>query len=99
MPTLAQVHDFAAGAPILLQKFQAARLEVAWAIAAEPTNTPNNAARVLWANKIFADYDADLGKEYRRFLSHPLIQAAGNLTTDANVITAVGSFVNTYTAT
>ena len=99
MATLAQVHSFAIGNPALQVTFQAARLQVAWNILAESAGTTNHAARLVWAQKIFTDYaSGDLDKEYRWFLSHANVQAAGSAITDANAIAAVASFVDSWSA-
>jgi hypothetical protein len=46
--------------------------------------------------KIFTDYNADEGKEYRWFLSHANVQAAVSGTTDANCIAAVAAFIDAW---
>jgi hypothetical protein len=94
MATLAVIDGFAVGNPLLYTKFRAARLQVAWNILAEAA--PIDAGRLAWAQKIFTDYDADAGKEYRWFLSHANVQSTGNAITDANCIAAVASFVNSW---
>lgn len=85
MATLATISQFAVGQPALFTLFKAARLQVAWTILAENAGSPT-ALRKAWAVKIFTDYDADDGKEYRWFLSH------------ANCIAAVASFVDAWAA-
>lgn len=97
MATLAVISAFAVGEPLLFTKFRAARLQVAWNILAENAGAPT-ALRKAWAVKIFTNYDADDAKEYRWFLSHSLVQAAGDGITDANCITAVTSFVDAWVA-
>ena|SRR5215218_6043467 len=95
MATLAVIQDYANGGHLLEQKFKAARLQSAWDILAENGGSPT-APRLAWANKIFANYDADLQKEYRRFLSHANVQTAGVGITDAACITAVKAFIDIW---
>lgn len=97
MATLAVISGFAVGQPLLFTKFKASRLQVAWNILAENAGVPT-APRKAWAVKIFTDYDGDDAKEYRWFLSHSLVQAAGDGITDANCITATASFVDAWAA-
>src|SRR6266550_6558728 len=96
MATLAVIQTFAVGQPTLFSLFKAARLQTAWNILAESAGTTNHAARLVWAIKIFTNYDQDDGKEYRWFLSHANVQSAGSAITDANCIVAVDSFVNSW---
>ena len=64
---------------------------------AEAGGTPFHAERVVWAKKIFANYEAgDLDAEYLRFLAHNNVQTAGDAITDANAVTATASFVNEW---
>jgi hypothetical protein len=95
MATLAVIQTFAVGEPSLFSLFKAARLQVAWNILAENAGAPT-ALRKAWAVKIFTGYDTDDHKEYRWFLSHANVQAAGQAITDANCITAVASFVDAW---
>lgn len=95
MATLVAISQFAVGQPLLWTKFKAARLQKAWDILAENSGSPT-APRKAWALKIFTDYNADDGKEYRWFLSHSAVQTAGDAISDANAITAVGSFVDAW---
>lgn len=97
MADLATISQFAVGQPALLTRFKAARLQVAWNILAEAGNTANHAARLVWAQKVFTNYEEDAEKEYRWCLSHALIQASGTNITDANLVTATGSFVDAWT--
>jgi hypothetical protein len=96
MATLAVIDSYAVGQPSLQTRFRAARLQVAWNILAESGATTNHAARLAWAKKIFANYDADDTKEYLWHLSHANIQSAGAAITDANLVTAVASFVDDW---
>lgn len=95
MATLAVIDTFAVGQPALFGKFKAARLQKAWDILAENAGSPT-APRKAWAVKIFTSYDTDDAKEYRWFLSHANVQAAGAAITDANCITAVASFIDAW---
>jgi cell wall-associated NlpC family hydrolase len=95
MATLATITSFAVGQPSLFTLFKAARLQVAWNVLAENAGVPT-ALRKAWAVKVMTNYDQDDGKEYRWFLSHSLVQAAGSGITDANCITAVASFVDSW---
>lgn len=95
MATLAVIQEYCNGGHPLEQKFLAARQQVAWNILAENAGAPT-APRKAWAVKVFTTYTADLGKEYRWFLSHANVQAAGTSITDANCITAVSSFVDSW---
>ena len=97
MATLDQITAFAVGQPLLFTRFKAARLQAAWDILAENAGVPT-ALRKARAVKVMADYDADDAKEYRWFLSHALVQAAGSAITDANLTTAVKSFVDAWAA-
>ena len=96
MATLAIIQSFAVGQPALFSLFKAARLQTAWNILAESAGTTNHAARLVWATKIFTNYDQDDAKEYRWFLSHANVQTAGSAITDANCIAAVASFVDSW---
>ena len=93
MATLIQIQTFAVGNPSLKQRFQAARLQVAWNIIAE---NPPVSARVAWAKKIFADYAADLDKEYHWFLSDANVQTLGNSVTDAQIVAGVTALVPSW---
>jgi hypothetical protein len=95
--TLAVIQEYCNGGHPLEQKFMAARQQVAWNILAENAGVPT-APRKAWAIKVFNNYDADLGKEYRWFLSHANVQAAGAAISDANCITAVTSFIDAWAA-
>lgn len=95
MATLAQIDQFAVGQPSLFGRFKAARLQKAWDVMAENSGSPT-ALRKAWAVKIFTNYDADDGKEYRWFLLHANVQSAGANITDANCIAAVGSFIDVW---
>lgn len=96
MASLDVISEFAVGEPALFTKFKAARLQVAWDILAEDSGTANHAARLVWAVKIFTDYDKDDSKEYRWFLSHNNVQTTGNGISDANCVAAAASFVNSW---
>lgn len=96
MATLAQIDQFAVGQPPLLTRFKAARLQVAWNVLAESTGATNHALRLAWAKKVVGDYDLDAAKEYRWNLSHANIQTAGDQITDANLVVAVSSFVDSW---
>jgi hypothetical protein len=99
MATLAQIQTFAFGEPDLKQRFAAARLQAAWDVFNEATGVANHAARLVWAKKVTSS-DADLNKEYLRFLGVPAIQGTkGASTTAASVSaiqTAVDGLVNEY---
>jgi hypothetical protein len=95
--TLAVIDSFAVGQPSLFTRFRAARLQAAWDILAENSGSPT-ALRKAWAVKIFGDYGKDDQKEYLWCLSHANIQSAGTAITDANLITAVKSFVDAWAA-
>src|SRR5687767_6225967 len=95
MATLAQIQTFAGGNPELKQRFQASRVQAAWDILAEGAPSAN---RVAWRTKILNNIGADLDREYVWALSHALIQAAGNGITDANLVIATKSFVDTWAA-
>jgi hypothetical protein len=95
--TLAAIQTFAVGNPDLRQRFQAARLQVAWNIMAEPGTTTNHAARVVWAKKIFGDYSKDLDKEYLWYLSDSNVQTAGNGVTDAQIVSGASALVDSWT--
>lgn len=97
MASLAQIDQFAVGQPALFGKFKAARLQKAWDVLAENSGAPT-APRKAWALKIFDDYDADDGREYRWFLSHSSVQSAGMAITDAAAVTAVASFIDVWSA-
>jgi hypothetical protein len=95
MATLAVIHTFAQGNPVLREKFLASRLQAAWDILGEASPS---VARKAWATKVFADYYADADKEYRWALSHANVQTAGTNITDANMITATKSFIDAWAA-
>src|SRR5215203_804495 len=97
MATLTTIQEYANGGHPLEQKFKSARLQVGWNILAENGGTPT-APRKAWAVKVFNDYAADLGKEFRWFLSHNNVQTAGVAITDANCVAAVASFVDAWGA-
>lgn len=96
MATLKQIDGFAVGNPQRYTDFKAARLQVAWGILAENPATPNHAARLAWAKKIFSGYETDSGKEYLWCLSHPNL--APGPVSDANMVAAVASFVDVWSA-
>jgi hypothetical protein len=95
MATLQQIQDFATGNQQLRQRFLAGRLQVAWNIMGE---NPPVAGRVAWAKKIFENYDGDADAEYLHFLSHSSIQTSGNAITDAQIVTAITSFISEWIA-
>lgn len=99
MASLLTIQDYCNGGHPLEQRFLAGRQQVAWNILAENAGAPT-APRRAWAVKIFTDYRADLGKEYRWFLSHPNVQngTALAVTTpgDTALIAAVASFVDAW---
>src|SRR5688572_1724878 len=95
MATLAQIQQFALGEPLLKQRFEAARIQAAWDILAEGAPSAN---RTAWKLKILNDVKADVDREYVWALSHALVQAAGNGITDANLVIATKSFVDTWAA-
>ncbi len=97
MASLDVITTFAVGQPALFTRFKAARLQVAWNVLAENAGSPP-ALRKAWAVKIFSGYDTDDAKEYLWCLSHANIQSAGAAITDANLITAVASFVDAWAA-
>lgn len=98
MATLAQIQTFAVGEPDLYnKKFLPARIQKAWDVLAENGGSPT-ALRKAWALKVFTSYEADGPKEYRWFLSHANVQAAGAAITDANCIAAVASFIDAWAA-
>jgi hypothetical protein len=94
--TLQQIHNAVVGAPLLRQRFAAARLKAAWDVLNESAGTTNHAARLAWANKVIASYEADLDPEFRRFLSNATIQTSGNNASDNDVQFVVNSFLNTF---
>lgn len=96
MTTLADLHALISGAPELQQRFQASRLRAAWNVLNEDPATASHTARIAWANKVVANYGADLDKEYRRFLSNPTVQASGNGSTDNDIDFVVASFLNIF---
>ncbi len=95
MAALSVIDGFAVGQPSLQTRFRAARLQVAWNVLAENAGVPTT-LRKAWAVKIFSDYTADDMKEYLWCLSHANIQSAGSAITDANLVTAVASFVDAW---
>jgi hypothetical protein len=94
--TLAEIQTFALGNPALKQRFQAARVQAAWDILAEPSG--GTAPRAAWRMKIFNNVNADVDREYLWLLSHALVQASGNGITDANLVIATKSFVDAWAA-
>jgi hypothetical protein len=94
--TLDTIQTFAVGNPALKQRFQAARLQVAWNVMTEAAGTTNHAARVVWAKKIFAGYSTDLDKEYLWFLSDSNIQTLGNSISDAQIVSGVAALVDSW---
>ena len=99
MATLQQIQDFVGGNPGLKQKFAAARVQAAWDIGTE--NNPA-APRVAWRNKVLSAPDADLDREYLRFLGHASVQgtsgAAAGTVTDATILTVTKGLVDTFAA-
>lgn len=96
MATLDQIKTFVLGNPDLKQRFGAGRVQAAWNILAE---TSPSAQRTAWRNKIFNDVTgADIDREYIWFLSHTNVQTAGTSITDANMMTAIMSFVDAWAA-
>jgi hypothetical protein len=96
MSALKQLNDLIVGTPELEQRFKAGRLKSAWDVLNEDAETPNHAQRLVWANKIIDDYEADSKKEFRRFLSNVTIQANKNQSTDNDILFVISSFINTY---
>ena len=96
MASLSDIQAFAIGNPELKQRFQAARIQAAWNILAEPNG--GTAPRAAWRMKIFNDVNADVDREYVWFLSHPSAQNGTVLTDDAAVVAAVMSFVDAWAA-
>lgn len=97
MASLTTIQSYAIGNPALKQRFQAARLQVAWNILAESAGTTNHAARLVWAQKIFADYDKDLDKEYLWYLSDSNVQSLGSSVSDAQIVSGAAVFVDSWT--
>lgn len=95
MATLAQIQEFGLGNPKLKQRFQAARVQCAWDILAEPSPSPD---RKAWQYKILNDVNADIDREYIWFLSHPNVQTSGDGITDAALVAATRSFVDSWAA-
>ena len=100
MATLQQIKDFAIGNPPLKQRFEAARIQAAWNVLAEPNG--GTAPRAAWRLKIFNNRSADLDREYIWFLAHPNVQNGSVLTEDtagdAAIVAAVMSFVDAWAA-
>ncbi len=59
---------------------------------------PGTVARRDWAKKVFADYTADIDKEYTWFLGTSQVQTTGNNITDANCVLAVASLIDAWSA-
>jgi argininosuccinate lyase len=67
MATLASIDFLVTQKPALYRRFLAGRLQAAWDVSNESAGTTNHADRIIWATKIFNDYEADGLKEFRRF--------------------------------
>jgi hypothetical protein len=99
MATLIEIHNLAAGAPLLQQRFYAARLRAAWDIRNESPATQNHAARLVWANEVLSSYQGSSSfYEYSTFLANPTIQANGNASTDNDILFVVISLVDDWAA-
>jgi hypothetical protein len=99
MATLATIQTFVLGNPGLQQRFQAARLQAAWNVLAEPGTTTNHANRLVWAKKVMNDYAADLSLEYNWYLSDANVQALGNSVSDAQMVSGVSALVDAWAPT
>jgi hypothetical protein len=95
MADLQTIETYTIGNPVFRQRFAAARVQAAWNIIDEATPDPDHLA---WAKKIFRDYAADLQFEYTWFLSHTLVQTNGANISDADMVTAVESFIDDWSA-
>ena len=100
MATLAQIQEFALGNPLLKQRFEAARIQAAWNVLAEPNG--GTAPRAAWRMKIFNNVSADLDREYLWCLSHENVQNGSVLAVDtagdAALVAAVMSFIDAWAA-
>lgn len=96
MSQLKLLNDLIIGTPDLEVRFRAGRIKCAWDVLNEAVNTPNHTARLVWANKVLDDYEADSKREFRRFLSNTTIQANKNQSTDNDILFVIASFINTY---
>jgi hypothetical protein len=97
--SLEQTYNLAFGAPVLRQRFIAARLKAAWDVRNEVGTTPNHANRRAWADSILADAEARADREYLIFLSNPTIRANGAASPDGDIEFVVNSFLNEYANT
>jgi hypothetical protein len=98
MATLEQLDALIVGNPLLRQRFRAARIKAAWNVVNEDAQTAHHAARLVWANKILANYETDLDVEYRWFCSNATVQASPNTTTDNDLDYVVATFLNQWAA-
>jgi hypothetical protein len=96
MPTLEQLDALIVGNPLLRQRFRAARIKAAWNVVNESAQTANHAARLVWANKVIANYEADLDEEYRWMCSNPTIQANASASPDSDLEFVVASLINQW---
>lgn len=93
---LVDIHNLINGAPILRQRFLAARVEACWDILNENPATENHTNRMAWAKSILDNYDAHAQEEYTRFLSNTTIQASGEDSTDNDIQFVVNSMVDDW---
>ena len=96
MPSLEQLDALIVGNPLLRQRFRAARIKAAWNVVNEDAQTAHHAARLMWANKIIGNYDADLDVEYRWLCSNATVQASPTTTTDNDLDFVVATFLNQW---
>jgi len=96
MSQLKLLHDLINGTPELELRFKAGRLKSAWDVLNEDVATPNHVLRLAWANKIIDDYEADVKKEFRRFLSNATIQTNKNQSSDNDILFVINSFINVF---
>jgi hypothetical protein len=96
MATLEQLDALIVGNPLLRQRFRAARIKAAWYVVNEDAQTAYHAARLVWANKIIANYEADLDAEYRWMCSNATIQADASASPDNDLEFVTASFINQW---
>jgi predicted RNase H-like nuclease len=96
MANLKQIDSLIVGNPELRQKFRASRIKAAWFVVNEDPATQHHLLRKAWANKIIANYEADLDMEYRWLCSNATIQANPDAATDSDIDYVVATFLNQW---
>lgn len=97
MATYAEIYDLRANSA-LKNKIAVACIIAAEAIRSEPTPTPNNANRLIWAKAVFASPDGEAARMLMAVLAQNSGFTVAQITnaTDAAIQTAVNNAINVF---